>query len=184
MNLAASLLCAAERNPGAEAIVDGETRLTYAKLLDRVARVAGGLELERGERLAAVVRSRLDTVLLYWACQWLGATFVPLSPRASAPISPTAATTRARPSSSRWTRSCPNGEPHPGVLDADDDDESLMLYTSGTTGPPEGRAALAPRRPRGRPRAGVHQGYATATGRSAACRSTTRWASTRCSRCI
>ena len=46
--------------------------------------MAGGLELERGERLAAVVRSRLDTVLLYWACQWLGATFVPLSPRASA----------------------------------------------------------------------------------------------------
>ena len=81
MNLAASLLYAAERNPGAEAVVEGETRLTYAELVDRVARVAG--DLPRAQRVAAVVRSRLDTVVLYWACQWAGATFVPLSPRAS-----------------------------------------------------------------------------------------------------
>ena len=110
MNLAASLLYAAERNPGAEAVVDGETRLTYAELLDRVSRVAGGLELARGERIAAVVRSRLDTVLLYWACQWLGATFVPLSPRASAADLAYCRDDSARPSSSRWTTELPGGD--------------------------------------------------------------------------
>ena len=62
VNLAQSLLYAAERNPGAEAIVEGDTRLTYAELLDRVARVAGGLELAGESALAAVVRCRLDTV--------------------------------------------------------------------------------------------------------------------------
>ena len=86
MNLALSLLYAAERHPEAEALVDGETRLTYAELRARVARLAGGLAREgvgRGERLAAVVRCRSESALLYWACQWLGATVVPLSPRAS-----------------------------------------------------------------------------------------------------
>src|SRR3954470_9902322 len=82
VNLAQSLLYAAERNPDAEAVVEGEERLTYARLRDRAAQVSSGLEL--GKRVAAVVRSRLDTVVLYWACQWAGATFVPLSPRASA----------------------------------------------------------------------------------------------------
>src|ERR1700692_3961082 len=50
------------------------------------ARLAGALAelgLERGERLAAVLRNRHETVSLYWAAQWLGATFVPLSWRAA-----------------------------------------------------------------------------------------------------
>ena len=87
VNLALSLLYAAERHPDAEAVVDGGARLTYAELRERAARLAGGLEregLRRGDRLAAVVRSRHESVHLYWACQWLGATFVPLSPRVSA----------------------------------------------------------------------------------------------------
>ena len=87
VNLALSLLYAAERNPDAEAVVDGEHRFTYAELRERAARLAGGLAREgltRGERLAAVVRCRSESVQLYWACQWLGATFVPLSPRVSA----------------------------------------------------------------------------------------------------
>ena len=54
MNLALSLQYAAERNPEAEAVVDGEARFTYAELRDRAARLAGGLAgegLARGERL-------------------------------------------------------------------------------------------------------------------------------------
>jgi len=87
VNLALSLVYAAERSPDAEAVVDGGTRLTYAELRDRAARLAGGLEregLRRSDRLAAVVRCRQEAVELYWACQWLGATYVPLSPRISA----------------------------------------------------------------------------------------------------
>jgi 2-furoate---CoA ligase len=159
VNLAASLLYAAERNPGAEAIVECATRLTYAELLDRVSRIAGGLELARGERLAAVVRSRLDTVLLYWACQWLGATFVPLSPRASAADLAYCRDDSGAAVFLEVDAELPVGKLHPGVLDADDEDESLMLYTSGTTGRPKG----VPRSHRA-DRAGglsqvIHQGY-------------------------
>ena len=86
MNLALSLLSAAERTPEAEAVVDGEVRLTYRQLRERAARLAGALEelgLERDGRLTAVLKNRHETVQLYWAAQWLGATFVPLSWRGS-----------------------------------------------------------------------------------------------------
>src|SRR5439155_1244874 len=41
MNLALSLLYASERHPAAEAVVDGEERLTYRELCGRAARPAG-----------------------------------------------------------------------------------------------------------------------------------------------
>ena len=49
----------------------------------RAARIAGGLELEPGERLATVLDNRVETALLYWAAQWSGGVFVPLSWRSS-----------------------------------------------------------------------------------------------------
>ncbi|HEX9488507.1 MAG TPA: AMP-binding protein, partial [Gemmatimonadales bacterium] len=79
MNLALSLLAAAERRPDAEALPG----ISYAELRERAARIAGGLGLERGERLATVLDNRVDTALLYWAAQWCGAVFVPLSWRLS-----------------------------------------------------------------------------------------------------
>ena len=68
MNLALSLLAAAERNPRREALPG----ITYAELRERAARIAGGLGLERGERLATVLDNRVETALLYWAAQWGG----------------------------------------------------------------------------------------------------------------
>jgi 2-furoate---CoA ligase len=143
VNLALSLLYSAERSPDAESVVQGETRLTYAALRDRAARVAGGLAaegLQAGDRLAAVVRPRLESVQLYWACQWLGATFVPLSPRVSAAD---IAYCRDDSGAQLFLESDVGldsllGEAHPGTLDAEDGRESLMLYTSGTTGRPKG----------------------------------------------
>lgn len=143
MNLALSLLYAAERNPEAEAVVQGETRFTYAALRERAARVAGGLAaggLRAGDRLAAVVRPRHESVQLYWACQWLGATFVPLSPRVSAAD---IAYCRDDSGAQLFLEADVGldpllGEAHPGALDAEDSLESLMLYTSGTTGRPKG----------------------------------------------
>ena len=86
MNLARSLEYAAERYPEREAVVDGDVRPSFVELRRQAARLAGALAdlgLGRGERLAAVLRNRHEAVSLYWAAQWLGATFVPLSWRAS-----------------------------------------------------------------------------------------------------
>jgi 2-furoate---CoA ligase len=164
MNLALSLLSAAERRPTAEALVDGDLRLTYAELLDRVQRLAGGLGargIGRGERFAAIVKPRHETVLLYWAAQWLGATIVPLSPRVpQADVDYCVEDSEAKELFPVDVDVGPLlGDPHPGALDLDDGAESLMLYTSGTTGRPKG----VPRSHRADRAAGlsqvVHHGY-------------------------
>jgi 2-furoate---CoA ligase len=143
MNLALTLLYAAERDPDREALVDGDTRLTYAELHDRVARCAGGLAergLGRGDRLAVLLKNRVETVTLYWAAQWLGACFVPLNFR----LSPEEIEYCVTDSGAQIVigedelDSLPQGEPHPGALDLQDGEPSLMLYTSGTTGRPKG----------------------------------------------
>jgi 2-furoate---CoA ligase len=143
MNLAVSLLAAAERHPDAEAVVDGDLRLTYAELLQRVRRLAGGLAgtgIGPGDRVAAVVKPRRESVELYWACQWLGATFVPLSHRVSqADLDYCREDSQAK----TWLEldvdlDSLSGDDHPGALDRDERAESLMLYTSGTTGRPKG----------------------------------------------
>jgi 2-furoate---CoA ligase len=143
VNLALSLLYAAERTPEAEAVAQDEVRFSYAALRERVARLAGGLAREGlgpGERLAAVVRPRHESVQLYWACQWLGATYVPLSPLVSAAD---LAYCREDSSARLFLEADVDlepflGEEHPGALDLPDEHESLMLYTSGTTGRPKG----------------------------------------------
>jgi 2-furoate---CoA ligase len=144
MNLALSLLYAAERTPEAEAVVDGRVRLTYAQLLARARRVAGGLAesgVERGDRVTAVVKPSREAVELYWACQWLGAVFVPLSHRVSRTeldYCVADAASRAHFTLEADSSSLPAGEEHPGALDLDEREPSLMLYTSGTTGQPKG----------------------------------------------
>ena len=79
MNLAQSLANACERFPAHEAFPG----ITYAELLPRVQRIAGGLDVEPGARVALVLDNRLETALLYWAAQWAGAVAVPLSWRLS-----------------------------------------------------------------------------------------------------
>jgi 2-furoate---CoA ligase len=143
VNLAQSLLAAAERHPESEAVVEGAARLSYAELLERVRRLAGGLAaegVETGDRVAAVVKCRRESAELYWACQWLGATFVPLSHRVSQADLDYC---REDAGAKVWFEVDADleqlyGDDHPGALDRDEREESLMLYTSGTTGRPKG----------------------------------------------
>lgn len=87
MNLGLSLLYASERTPSADAVIDGDTRLDYRGLVQAASTLAAGLAscgVGRGDRVAVVLKNRRETVELYWACQWLGAVFVPLSWRVAA----------------------------------------------------------------------------------------------------
>jgi 2-furoate---CoA ligase len=152
MNLALSLLAAAERNPSAEALVDGGHRLTYHDLCERAARLAGGLAglgVIRGDRVAAVLDNRHETAELIWGCWWLGASFVPISYRitetdieyciedSGAKVVARAEADGVRIGDAHFQDLVVATE-HPGALDVDEDQEAIVLYTSGTTGLPKG----------------------------------------------
>jgi len=134
MNLAASLLGATERHPELEAFPE----IPYGDLLLRVRRIAGGLAVAPGDRVALVLDNRLETALLYWACQWAGAVVVPLSWRLSEDELAYCVEDAGAAIVIRGNDPLPEGPAHPGELDRDERDISLLLYTSGTTGRPKG----------------------------------------------
>ncbi len=134
MNLAQSLLAACERHPEHEAFPG----LAYGDLLPRVRRIAGGLAVEAGDRVAVVLDNRLETALLYWAAQWAGAVLVPLSWRLSEDELDYCVHDCGAALVLRDGDPLPDGPEHPGALARDERETSLMLYTSGTTGRPKG----------------------------------------------
>ena len=86
MTLASLLERAVLRHPGADAVVDGDTRLSYAELGDGTAALARGLSrlgLGRGDRVLLVLKNRLEHVLAYWALQRLGGVPVPVNFRST-----------------------------------------------------------------------------------------------------
>jgi 2-furoate---CoA ligase len=143
VNLALSLLYAAERTPDAEALVGASGRLTYGQLRARAAEIAAALAergVERGDRVACTLRNEPETVELYWGSQWLGACFVPLSSRISqADLEYCIADSDARlvVDDASAVRAL-TGEEQPDALGLDEHEISILLYTSGTTGRPKG----------------------------------------------
>ncbi|MEI7761065.1 MAG: AMP-binding protein [Thermoleophilia bacterium] len=134
MNLAQSLLAACERHPKAEAFPG----ISYGALLPRVARLAGGLGVAPGDRVAVVLDNRVETALLYWATQWAGAVFVPLSWRLPEEELGYCIADAGAGLVIRDGDRLPEGPEHAGALDRDESEISLLLYTSGTTGRPKG----------------------------------------------
>ena len=77
---------AVARDPEALAAVDGEVRMTYAGWDGEIGRVAHGLTrlgIDTGDAVAAVLSNRIEMATLFWACQRIGAVFVPFNWRGS-----------------------------------------------------------------------------------------------------
>ena len=85
-DLGRAFLAAAARSPSACAVVDGGRRLTYAEWLERIQRAVTGLDalgLRPGDRLVTVLRNRLETATLHWACQFAGVVITPVNWRST-----------------------------------------------------------------------------------------------------
>ena len=79
---------AAATDPGGDALVCGDRRMTWGEVADASARVAGGLRglgLIRGDRVAVLLGNRIEFVLSVFAAARLGLVTVLLSPRQQTP---------------------------------------------------------------------------------------------------
>lgn len=84
----AMLLDAVQRNPDGDAIVCGDSRITFRDLLDLSSRVAAGLAargIAAGDRVALLLGNRHEFVITLFAVARLGAITVPLSIREQTP---------------------------------------------------------------------------------------------------
>ena len=85
LDLGTSFLASVSRDPRALAIVDGETRLTYAAWYARISDTVAGLDrlgLKPGDHLVTVLQNRLEAATLHWACQFAGLVLTPINWRA------------------------------------------------------------------------------------------------------
>lgn len=167
MTMAEALRTVATSRLEQEALVCGETRLTYGQLLEGVEALAAGLHelgIGKGEVVAALVPPGAGYVHLFFAVARLGAVFVPLSPQAR-PRALRAILADAEPVALIAERAVPpeildaagtlrhvisvhEGTGSPALADlmspvrpsstVSPDDLLALLYTSGTTGTPKG----------------------------------------------
>ncbi|SVD49077.1 uncharacterized protein METZ01_LOCUS401931, partial [marine metagenome] len=86
-DLGMTFLSATERQFDAEAIVDGEIRLTYGQWYQCIRQVAGGLSevgLRSGDHFVFVLKNRWQSATLHWACQLIGVIATPMNWRSKA----------------------------------------------------------------------------------------------------
>ncbi len=131
-------------DPDALFIVGG---MTYGDLSRDVAAMAGGLAargVAMGDRVTAQIEKSPEALVLYLACLWIGAIYMPLNTGyTQAEID--YFVSDAEPAlfvTDDMLGSLP-GKPVPRAA-ADPEAQAAMLYTSGTTGKPKG--AMIPRR--------------------------------------
>lgn len=82
-NLHAMIAASAAAHPDLPALIGEEGTVSYAAMMDRTARIAGGLladGIEPGERVALLMGNRFAFVETFVACQRVGVVAVPLNP--------------------------------------------------------------------------------------------------------
>jgi 2-furoate---CoA ligase len=82
LDLGTTFLASLEREPGALAIVDGEVRLTYLDLYQKLSGLVAALDelgLVPGDHLVSVLRNRWQAAVLHWACQFSGIILTPIN---------------------------------------------------------------------------------------------------------
>ncbi|WP_026566638.1 class I adenylate-forming enzyme family protein [Bacillus sp. UNC41MFS5] len=86
MNLYQLFSFSAARYPGYPAMVHGNRKTTYSQLSEEVNRVASSfhrLGLKNGDRVMVLLKNRIETAVVFWAVQKLGAVFTPINLRSS-----------------------------------------------------------------------------------------------------
>ncbi len=86
-NLNAMLAAAIARSPDDEALVSGDTRLTYTAFDREIGLLAGGLKargITKGDRVALLLGNRVEFITVMMACLRLGAIAVPVNIREGA----------------------------------------------------------------------------------------------------
>lgn len=159
----------AQQRPDAPAITFNDRHISWAQLRRRVLRHAAALQrhgVVKGDRVACLLTNRPEYYEVFWACQHLGAIFVPLNTRLAAPeLGDILRDARPRVFLSEHCAALPQQGAVAAALDGGiarillgpasettDDDETVevapapcevddaaaILYTSGTTGLPKG----------------------------------------------
>ena len=87
LDLGLSFLASVARDPNALAIVDGDTRLTYAQWYRRISALVAGFDalgLRAGDHLVTALQNRWEAATLHWACQFAGIVITPVNWRSTA----------------------------------------------------------------------------------------------------
>ena len=130
--------CAARA--GAEALVCGDVRLTFAQLAERAARIAAGLAakgVRPGDRVAMRLGNRVEFATVLLGILHLGAIAVPIGMRLARPeVEYIVADCGVKLLVDEETR-LDDGRDVP-VQPVAEEDTAIILYTSGTTGRPKG----------------------------------------------
>ena len=80
---------AVERNPNEIAIVEGNNHYSYKEVKTMVNHVAASLYrlgIKKGDRIAILLRNRMEAIVLFWATQKVGAVFSPINIKQSTEI--------------------------------------------------------------------------------------------------
>lgn len=82
LDLGTSFIASVAREPNALAIVDGETRYSYAQWYERISALVASFDqmgLTSGDHLVTALQNRWEAATLHWACQFAGIVITPIN---------------------------------------------------------------------------------------------------------